>query len=54
MLSMETSVEQTINPFVHLRRNSESDPMSEDTHISINKRRLYIFLCVCICGEVTL
>lgn len=43
---METSVEEMINPFVYLRRNSESDPMPEDTHISINKRRLYISVCV--------
>lgn len=49
MLSMETSVEQTINPFIHLRRNSESDSMPEDTHIGINKRRSCMHFHVCIC-----
>lgn len=30
IMSMETSVEQTINPFARPRRNSESDSMPED------------------------
>lgn len=33
---METSVEEMINPLVYLHRNSDSNTMSEGTHISIN------------------
>lgn len=48
-LSMETSVEETINPFIHLRREIVSqNSMREGTHIGTNERCSCMHFCTCV------